>query len=345
MADNKNFQYYLSKFLLDEMSSIRNNSSNTIASYSDSFKLFLIYMEEEKGIKPNLISLDDLTKDNVHNYLNWLEDVRKVCIPSRNVRLAAIHSFVRYLQSNDPSRLFEYQRILSIKKKKGDGKTIEWLTKQQLLTFFDCIDSKTKEGLRNKTLLTLLYDGGLRVDELINLKYSDLRLTRPETVNVKGKGSKIRSIPLMGNTVELIKKYIKEYHIEEKQYSSCEYLFFNRSNNKLTRAGISYIIGKYTKLANDSGANITIKTHPHLLRHSKAVHLLEAGVNLIYIRDFLGHNSVKTTEIYAKVNNADKRKYLEQVYEDVATVGDDDWTNNDDLMAFLNKISNSNKRK
>ncbi len=337
--EDKNFQYYLSKFFKDEMSSRKGSSQQTISSYADAFKLFLTFMKENKNIKPESIQLDDLTRDNIHDYLNWLEDVRKAKITSRNVRLAAIHSFIRYLQSEDPTRIFEYQKILSIKKKKASSKEVMWLTREQLLKVLDSPDSKTKEGLRDKTLLTVLYDAGLRADELINMKLSNVVFLTQSIIKVTGKGNKTRSIPLLGNTAELLKKYIKEFDIENKQFSSLEYLFFNRSKSKLTRAGLSYIIKKYVDIANKNGANITFNVHPHVFRHTKAVHLLESGVELIYIRDFLGHSSINTTEIYAKVCNTNKLKALEKAYEDVVEVNKDDWTTIKDLMSYLTNLT------
>ena len=143
----------------------------------------------------------------------------------------------------------------------------------------------------------------------------------------------------MGNTVKLLEKYINENKLNIRQYSDRRYLFFNHSGNPLTRAGIGYIIDKYVSIANENGANITINVHPHVFRHSKAVHLLESGVELIYIRDLLGHSSVTTTEIYARVCTANKRAALEKVYENVTENGNDDWLNNKDLMSWLADIS------
>ena len=336
---DKNFQYYLSKFFKDEMSSRKGCSKQTISSYADTFKLFLMFMKDNKNINPESIELDDLTRDNIHDFLNWLEDVRKVKITSRNVRLAAIHSFIRYLQGEDPTLIFEYQKILSIKKKKASSKEVMWLTKEQLLKILESPDSKSREGLRDKTLLTVLYDAGLRADELINLKLSNIIFLPQSIIKVTGKGNKTRNIPLLGNTVNLLKKYIKEFDIENKQFSSLEFLFFNRSKSKLTRAGLSYIIKKYVNIANKSGANITINVHPHVFRHTKAVHLLESGVELIYIRDFLGHSSINTTEIYAKVCNSNKLKALEKAYEDIVEINEDDWTINKDLMSYLTALT------
>ena len=339
MSKDKTFQYFLSKFLQEEMITNKNASINTIASYADTYKLFLIFMNDIKSVNANQVTLGDLNKANITEFLKWLENDRQVSISTRNVRLAAIHSFVKYLQIEDPAHIFEYQKILSIKKKKAGGKEVKWLTRKQIKILLSVINDNDTSGLRDKTLLTLLYDAALRADELINLKYGDIHFSTQTTIKVLGKGNKSRIIPLMGNTVNLLKTYIKGFDIQTKQYRGYETLFFNRSGNRLTRAGLAYIIDKYVSLANKNNANISINVHPHVFRHSKAVHLLEAGIELIYIRDFLGHSSVKTTEIYAKVCNENKIKALKKVYEDITDTNDRDWTKNENLMSFLTKLS------
>lgn len=337
---NKNFQYYLSKFLTEEMPINRNNSSNTIASYATTFKLFLEYMHTVKHIKPNNVTLADITKDNVVGYLNWLEETCQVKVNSRNIRLAAIRSFVSYLQTEDVEHIYEYQKILSIKKKKCSNKEVMWISKEQMKVLLNTPNPNTKQGFKDKVMLTVLYDTGARVDELIHMKVVDFHFGKTSSVKIKGKGSKERVVPLMGNTVELIKQYIRENQLSKRQYEDHFYLFLNRSGNQYTRAGIKYIIDKYVKIANTTyEANITINMHPHVFRHSKAVHLLEAGIELIYIRDLLGHSSVKTTEIYAKVCTQNKIKALEKVYENLSETTENDWRANQDLMDWLSQLS------
>lgn len=339
MNKKEEFQYYLSRFLTFYMAGQRNLSSNTVSSYADTFKLLLTFFENVKDIKADRIQLNDLTRDNMVEFLDWLENFRNVMPASRNIRLAAIHSFVRYVQIEDPAHLHEYQKILAIKNKKHQTTVVPYLSVNQMKAIIEAPDADTEQGFRDKVLLTVLYDSAARVDELIHMKVDDLRLSSPETVRITGKGNKIRTVPLMGNTVCLLKKYISENKLDQKKYSTQEYLFVNRSRNAMTRAGVSYIINKYVTKANENGAAITINVHPHVFRHSKAVHLLESGVELIYIRDFLGHSSVKTTEIYARVCNANKRAALEKAYENIAENNESDWTSDKDLMSWLADLS------
>lgn len=339
MNKKEEFQYYLTRFLTEYMAGQRNLSQNTISSYAYTFKLLLNFFSAEKNIRSDKITLDKLTKDNIIGFLDWLEQTRGVTIASRNIRLAGIHSFIKYLQTEDPSHLFEYQKILSIKNKKHQSSEIPYLSLNQIKAVLAAPDSSSRQGFRDKVLLTVLYDSGARVDELIHMKVSDLRLSKPEQITIKGKGNKIRTVPLMGNTVEFLKKYINENQLIARQYSNHEYLFTNRSGNSLTRAGVAYLIQKYVSIANQNGANISIKVHAHTFRHSKAVHLLEAGVELIYIRDILGHSSVTTTEIYAKVCTGMKMEAIEKVYKEVTDENKEDWTCNKDLMSWLTALA------
>ena len=227
--NNKNFQYYLSHFLTKEMPVNRNNSTNTISSYATTFKLYLEYMNEEKGIKPNNVNLSDITKDNVIGYLNWLEYKHQIQVNSRNVRLAAIRSFVSYLQIEDIEHIFEYQKILSIKKKKSSDNEVLWISKDQMKLLLNSPSSHIKDGFKDKVMLTVLYDTGARVDELIHMKLMDIHLDKPSSIKIKGKGNKVRVVPIMGNTVKLLKKYIDENNLKKRQFEDHPYLFQNRS--------------------------------------------------------------------------------------------------------------------
>lgn len=289
------------------------------------------------------IQLDDITKENVTDFLNWLENERNVTISSRNVRLSAIHSFIKYVQAEDPEHVYEYRKILSIKNKKYKTADIPYLSINQIKAILKAPDSTTQQGFRDKVLLTVLYDTAARFDELIHLIFNDVKLDKPATITLNGKGNKIRVVPIMGNTVELLQRYISLIKRSSKYQPSQKYLFLNRSHNALTRAGISCIINKYVKKVNSKETIINIKVHPHTFRHSKAVHLLESGIELIYIRDLLGHSSVKTTEIYARVCTRNKREALEKAYENITDTCYPDWNDDKNLMNWLNELSNIKK--
>lgn len=333
------FSYHLSNYFTKYLSAQRNLSINTIQSYRDTFMLFLEFLSEAKEIQPNKVKLTDITYENINSYLDWLESNRNVKKSSRNVRLAAIHSFVKYLQIHDIDHIYEYQKILSIKSKKHHTREIPYLSVKEIKAIINAPDIATINGRRDKVLLTLLYDTGARVDELIHLKCSDIRIDNPATVTLHGKGKKTRVVPIMGNTVKILKDYIDEHNFIQLKNTSMEVLFNNHHKKQFTRAGISYIINKYVEIVNKKeDIQIKIKVHPHTFRHSKAVHLLEAGVELIYIRDILGHSSVKTTEIYAKVCTKNKRDALEKAYIEVTKTELPNWDEDKELISWLQDL-------
>lgn len=293
------FPKYLSYFLSKYLPGQKNASTHTIASYRDTFKLFLIFCEEERAIKPERIRMYAMTKELIVSYLNWLEERRGCTISTRNQRLAVLHSFFRYVQKESPENLYELQKILSIPIKKHPKTMVPYLTGPEMQILLSQPNSSSYDGFRDMVLLSVLYDTGARVQELTDIKVKDVRLSSPAVITLHGKGSKVRQVPLMGKTSELLKKYleIKKYHFGIAKTDN--YLFVNQKKQKLSRWGISYILNKYVALSrNNPSFNVDFPVTPHVVRHAKAMHLLQSGVNLIYIRDFLGHVDCSTTEVY-----------------------------------------------
>jgi len=333
------FSKCLTKFLTTYLAGERNLSTHTISSYCDTFKLFLIFMKEKQNIQPHQLNIKLLTKEIIVNYLSWLDSERGSSTSTRNVRLAAIHSFIKFLEFENPVDLFEYQRILSIKLKNVKSSIIPHLSLSEIKSILSQPDQDHLREHRDLALLTCLYDTGARVQELIDIKVDDVRFDSPATVRLTGKGSKIRIVPLMGNTRALLKSYCERNNLHQRMHSDHPYLFQNSQNKQLSRTGINYIINKYVSKTSKLKRKITITVTPHIFRHSKAVHLLESGVELIQIRDFLGHASIQTTEIYVKVNSRIKRKALEANYQDVTDDCSDDWDKDTDLLAWLTNLS------
>lgn len=332
------FAKYLTDYLSLYLPGQRNLSPNTITSYRDTFKLFVIFCREEKGISPEHLTLSHINDELVLMFMDWIETERKCSVATRNQRLAAIHAFFRYVQAELPERLLMHQRILSIPIKKTGKPSVSYLTAGALEAILNQPDRKTPAGRRDLMLLTVLYDSGARVQELIDLLVRDVRLTQPTTITLKGKGRKVRHVPLMSRTAVLMKDYLEEKHLTTTERSDHP-LFFNSRNQKLTRAGVSYIIRKYVKAVKEENLIIVPdKISPHVFRHTKAMHLLQADVNLVYIRDFLGHSSVTTSEVYARADTRMKRLALEQAYS--PTIVDDvpAWQEDHDLLSWLQKI-------
>lgn len=329
-----NFAKYLTDFLTIYLTGQKNVSRNTILAYRDTFKLILRYCQDVKKIPAERITMGTLSTELITDFLNWLEVERNCCISTRNQRLASIHSFFRYVQGEDPTGIYHFQKIIAIPVKKCEKEHVIHLTPEVMKLILEQPDRNTTRGRRDLTLLSVLYDTGARVQELIDIKVIDIILDYPAVVVLTGKGHKIRRVPLMNNTVNLLKNYLAENDLM-KQWKNQYPLFVNNQNNKLSKEGVSYILNKYVSKSRLVSSSVPKHVSPHVLRHSKAMHLLQAGVNLIYIRDFLGHVDIKTTEIYARADTETKRKAIENAYPDIIDSTLPDWSKDKALLSWL----------
>jgi integrase/recombinase XerD len=330
------FAKYLSAFLGTHLPAVRNVSSNTIHSYRDTYRLLLVYCADGLGLKVERLSLAEFTEDLVLGFLDWVEQDRKCGIATRNQRLAAIHALFRYIQTEAPENLARSQKILAIPLKKGPKPAVHYLSPEAIRNILEQPDRNTPEGRRDLSILGLLYDTGARVQELADLTVRDIRLDKPPVITLTGKGRKVRHVPLMTNTSALIARYMQENDLFHKGQDSC--LFVNRQGMKFNRAGIAYILQKYASQARSVSTTIPEGITPHIFRHSKAMHLFQSGVPLVYIRDLLGHADIGTTEIYARADTEMKRKALESAYPELNSIALPDWNLDHGLLDWLNQL-------
>lgn len=309
-------------------------SPNTCNSYRDAFKLLLLYFQEEKGVPANSIELRMLNRNLVSDFLDWLEAQRKVSVTTRNQRLAAMKAFAHYVQYRNPEYLENCTDIITMRPKKHEKPVIPFLTENELKALLAQPDPSTRHGLRDLTLLSLLYDSGARVQEITDLQLKDIRLTNPAMVTLTGKGRKARQVPLMKETCTLLDTYIRNFDLNSEPLTAP--LFFNKKGEALSRYGITYILKKYVSKAELDGS--ARKISPHGLRHTKAMHLLRAGVNMIYIRDFLGHVDISTTEVYARIDAEMKRKVFEEKVPNFTPNTTMPWEEDKDLLQWLTQF-------
>ena len=326
------FSQYLTQFFTQYLTVQKNCSSNTIMSYRDTFRFFLKYIQDEKNIKIEKFDITDFTKELVIDYLNFVE--KKSSINTRNIRRAGIMSFCRYIQYTEPIAIGNVNRILEIPIKKSVSKEVEYLTEYNLKLLLAQPNQKLKKERKDLVIMSVLYDTGARISEFINIKLKDVRFEKPYSIRVVGKGNKIRDIAILENTINLINIYIKENNIENPE----EYLFSNSRNEKYTRKGISHKIDKYVNRAVKIKESFPKHIHPHVFRHTKAVIMLNAGIDLFVISQFLGHSNIETSQIYAKITDETKRKILEKAYFETSTNKMDDWLERKDIMDFLNNL-------
>jgi Site-specific recombinase XerD len=214
---------------------------------------------------------------------------------------------------------------------------VNYLSKNYLTELLAQPDLSRLDGRRDAVLLSVLYDTGARVQELIDLSVGDVRLDHPAQIRILGKGRKMRAVPLMENTVQILQDYLNENGFNSPDKFDHP-LFRNRQGNRLTRFGVCYILQKYAQQVQKAHPHFNQKISPHSLRHTKGMNLLQSGVSLDIIRDFLGHVDIKTTEIYARSNLEMKRAAIEKVSNSSITTKIPSWKENKNLLQWLQSL-------
>ena len=307
---SKLVQEFLTSYIIGEC----NYSVNTKASYSTTFYLLLKFMSEEKNIRPNKIEIESITKEVVIQFLDWLETDRSVSIQTRNQRLACIKSFYKYVQTNEPDLFESCSQILCIKNKKVPNKMISYFSEDEIKMMINYLN-KCKD-LKKLTMICVLYETGARVSEFINIKLEDLNLSGNASITLYGKGNKTRIVPISQELVKLINKHLNEAYIN---YGD-DYLFYSNYKKKYNRKSINYLIDNLIeKLKEIYSGNFKGNYHPHSFRHTKATHLYNNGTPLLYVKDFLGHSTITSTEIYATPDSKKQREEILRNSESIKT--------------------------
>ena len=332
------FARHLTDFLGRYLPSECGYSANTVKTYSYTFTLFIEYMEKEELVRPENLTLGEITKERIIHFLAWLQKERKCSTSTRNARLGAMHSFFAYLQYRNVEGLAKWQDILSIKCKKSSVPEMAYLQIEALKLLLRQPDLKTSKGRRDFVLLGLLYDSGCRVQELLDLTPSDLRFDETSSVRLHGKGDKVRIVPLSATQVANLKQYIDEKHLYPPE-NQCHPLFPNPQGGKMSRMAVLNIVKKYIVMAKAVSPELfPDNIGCHSFRHSKAMHMLEADINIVYIRDFLGHSSTTTTEVYARASERMKQKALSKLNPGIVQEGKTSWQDNKDLLGYLKSL-------
>lgn len=331
------FSIHVTTFLTHYLAAQRNLSPNTIKAYRDVFTLLLRFCRDVQGIAPERLRLEQVDVALVEAFLDHLETERKSSPRTRNHRLATLHAFFRYLQAEEPAYLLQCQKILAIPLRRHARPTVAYLSKDELAEILAQPDLRTSAGRRDAVLLSVLYDTGARVQELIDLSVGDVRLDPPAQLRLLGKGRKMRAVPLMDNTVQLLRDHLQENRLDHPEHFDTP-LFRNARNQHLSRSGVRYILRKYLIRARSTRPSLNRTVSPHTLRHAKGMHLLQSGISLDMIRDFLGHADVKTTQIYARANLEMKRSALEKITDPSPVRTIPAWQQNKDLLDWLRSL-------
>ena len=307
---NDKFSYFIQSFFKDYISNIRNYASNTSSSYRYNLLKFIKFLNE-KGIDVDKMLINDFNYELIEEFILWARNLELT--PSTiNNYISTIKSFAAYLQTKDLSIYNECSKIRDIKPLKTDSSFPEYYTVEEITFFLNSIDLKKKNGLKYLAIVTILYDAALRVSELCALKGCDISLSNKNIVIVvkKSKNKTQRTIMLDENASDIVRKYLEKYNIGDD-----DYVFANPYNKPYTRSGIYKMLKRLLEEAKKKCKDNTyfnIDVYPHLLRHSKATHMLDANVDLIVIRDFLGHKWLSSTQIYAHVSKKKQEEVLKK---------------------------------
>jgi site-specific recombinase XerD len=322
----------LQAFFIERLIRQRHASAHTIASCRDTFRLLLNFAQERLKKAPSSLDVGDLDVPFVASFLNYLEESRGNSARSRNVRLAAIHSFFRYVALREPMHSELAQRVLSIPTKRYKQREIEFLTLREVDALLGAPDDKIWGGRRDRALLIVAVQTGLRVSEVIGLRCRDIVFGECPYVQCVGKGRKERRTPLRRDTIDVLRRWLAE-----QCGTPDSPLFPNARGGHLSRDGVAYLIAKHVVTAERSCHSLSDKrVTPHVLRHTAAMALLQSGVDRSIIALWLGHESVNTTEVYLHADIRLKEEALNKTIP--ASVKPGRYRPVDSIMAFLQRL-------
>lgn len=322
----------LQAFFTTRLIGQRQASPHTVAAYRDTLRLLLRYAADHTGQQPSQLDIADLDAPLIGAFLTHLEADRHNSIRTRNARLAAIHSLFRFAALQHPEHADSIQRVLAIPPKRFQRMLVSYLTRAEVTALLNTPDVTTWIGRRDQTLLTVAVQTGLRVGELVSLRRSDVVLTTGPHLRCLGKGRKERITPLTPNGVTALQAWLAE-----RQGTPTEPLFPTRRGTSMSIDAVEYLVAKHAQAAardcpSISGKHVT----PHVLRHSCAMSLREAGVDISTIALWLGHEHIATAQIYLHADLAIKERALARAAPPGSVPGR--YRPSDPLLAFLESL-------
>ncbi len=307
------FMKQLAEYFETYLSEVRHCSSNTVSAYADSFVVLFRFFSDVKGKEHYLIRYSDLTSRMFDEYILWLKNELHYSPASQKQRLSAVTSFLKYASRREVSAITALNAAVETKTPRVPQVMFPYFTQEEMKILLRLPGESYPYGLRDRTLLCVLYDSGARAQEICDLCVRDVLFRNPARLRLKGKGRKMREVPISKNTEKLLKHYLSKQDENFRQNRE-KPLFYSQRSEKMTTACIRNLVQKYLNIGKESHPELFSEPmySPHSFRHSKAVHMLESGVPLIYIRNFLGHESVNTTERYARVSQSAVNRVLEK---------------------------------
>ena len=339
MKETDKIAPFVTRFFQDYLIAERNLTQNTILSYRDALKLFFLFMKSQTRKSSTNLPIQDISPIRIRQFLDFLEQERGNSIRSRNQRLAALRSFFEFVARTEPRHADICRQIACLPAKRTNQGLVEYLEMDEIAEIFNQVDLREAQGLRDYALLLFLYNAGARVDEASQLRLSWLTLTKPFRVSILGKGRKWRVCPLWTATGEALRAYLAGRETRSNE----DHVFLNRFGSSLSRHGILDIVKKYAKRGSTKMPRLAKKKiTPHTIRHTTAMHMLQAGIDLNSIRNWLGHASMQTTHHYAQINLEMKTKAMEKCEVSFLASAQHStlpsWKANKDILSWLQAL-------
>ncbi len=326
---------HIHTFLCEYVPFHKSSSGNTLKSYEYAISLYINFLDEEKGITPERLNCSCFDRNMIEEWLRWLADNRGCSPETCNVRLASLRTFLKYLGGKEVSMLHISEAASGIEKRKGTRKKINGMSKDAVRTLMEVPDTSTATGRRDLALIVTLYSTAARIDEILSMKVRQLHLdVRKPSVNIVGKGNKIRTLYLLPKAVVYLKSHLREFHGDTP--SPDTYVFYSRNEGpygKMSQMAVSKRLKLYAETAHKSCVDVPLALHAHQLRHGKASHWLEDGMNIVQISHLLGHEQLQTTMAYLDVTTEQRAKALATLEDENSRKTPKKWKSNKTSLA------------
>lgn len=340
--ESQQFYRLIRDFLTVYLPRQRAASPNTIKAYKDTLNIFLDYLKQERMLQMQKIRFQCITKKDVEDFLEWLEQERKNSVASRNQRLSGLKSFYKYAASKDRTLMIHYQEMLDIpKKKQPKGHEIEFFNESALQSILGEPDTKKKNGYRDLIFLLSLYDTAARVQELLDVCLQDVYIDGGSPyIRIVGKGRKTRLVPIMNKTTEHLQEYISRYHDNSSGTDFLFYIMRKESRTAMSSDNVEKFTKKYGRQAREKNREVPEHLFPHMFRHSRAMHLYRNGMPLPLLAEWLGHSQMETTiTYYANADTKMKKDAIEKATTGLNPLFQDNpdihWEDDDEMIKKL----------
>lgn len=328
--------YLIGDWINIYLPTMKARSEKTIEAYANALSLFLDFLESEKIVDGLKIVPESFCRENIEKWMVWLVETRGCCPATCNNRIAAIRAFLKYVAVKNKMLSYLFHESQLIPQRKTFPKPVEGVSKKAMAAILSMPDQKTRTGRRDLALFSMMYDTAIRIDEILSLRIKNIQYgVSPPTITVIGKGSKLRTLSLMPKTVRHLQRYILEFHGISPEPES--FVFFSRNtgpNGMMSQVAVNKRLKGYASRAHETCPEVPLSMHAHRIRHARASHWLDDGLNIVQISRLLGHSQIQTTMVYLDVSVEMKARAMEKIQDDTVTSIPKKWKQDRSLASF-----------